>query len=70
MDKIRAFEAKTGKELWNYKLPFSGSSPPTIYEYNNEQYVLVSATGSISMRKVFPETSKSGNKIFAFKLKK
>ena len=69
-NKIRAFEAKTGKELWNYKLPFSGSSPPTIYEYNNEQYVLVSATGSISMRKVFPETSKSGNKIFAFKLKK
>jgi len=69
-NKIRAFEAKTGKELWSYKLPFSGSSPPTIYEYNNEQYVLVSATGSISMRKVFPEISKSGNKIFAFKLKK
>jgi len=69
-NKIIALDSKTGKELWNYKLPFSGSSPPTIYEYNNEQYVLVSSTGSISMRKVFPEISKSGNKIYAFKLKK
>jgi len=69
-NKIRAFDSKTGKELWSYKLPFSGSSPPTIYEYNDEQYILVSSTGSISLRKVFPEISKSGNKIFAFKLKK
>ena len=69
-NKIRAFDAKTGKELWSYRLPFSGSSPPTIYEYNNEQYVLVSATGSISMRKAFPKISKSGNKIYAFKIKK
>ena len=68
-NKIRAFNSKNGKELWNYKLPFSGSSPPTIYEYNNEQYILVSATGSISMRKVFPNISKSGNMIYAFKLK-
>ena len=69
-NKIRAFDSKTGKELWNYRLPFSGSSPPTIYEYNNEQYVLVAATGSISLRKAFPEISKSGNKIYAFKIKK
>ena len=69
-NKIRAFDSKTGKELWSYKLPFSGSSPPTIYEYNDEQYILVSSTGSISLRKAFPEISKSGNKIFAFKLKK
>ena len=69
-NKIRAFDSANGKELWSYKLPFSGSSPPTIYEYNNEQYVIVSSTGSISMRKVYPELSKSGNKIYAFKLKK
>tara|TARA_B110000971_G_scaffold220549_1_gene264446 strand:+ start:1014 stop:3020 length:2007 start_codon:yes stop_codon:yes gene_type:complete len=69
-NKIRAFDSKNGKELWNYKMPFSGSSPPTVYEYNNEQYVLVSSTGSFSMRKAYPNISKSGNKIFAFKLKK
>ena len=69
-NKIRAFDSRNGNELWSYKLPFSGSSPPTIYEYNNEQYILVSSTGSISMRKAYPEISKPGNKIYAFKLKK
>lgn len=69
-NKIRAFNSLNGKELWSYKLPFSGSSPPTIYEYNDEQYILVQATGSISLRKAFPNISKSGNKIYAFKLKK
>jgi quinoprotein glucose dehydrogenase len=69
-NKIRAFNSTNGKELWSYKLPFSGSSPPTIYEYNNEQYILVPVTGSISLRKAFPEISKSGNKVYAFKLNK
>ena len=69
-NKIRAFNSTNGKELWSYKLPFSGSSPPTIYESNNEQYILVPVTGSISLRKAFPEISKSGNKVYAFKLNK
>tara|TARA_B100000767_G_scaffold121106_1_gene115474 strand:- start:122 stop:601 length:480 start_codon:yes stop_codon:yes gene_type:complete len=69
-NKIRAFNSANGKELWSYNLPFSGSSPPTIYEYNNEQYILVPVTGSMSLRKAFPEISKSGNKIYAFRLKK
>jgi quinoprotein glucose dehydrogenase len=69
-NKLRAFDSRDGKELWSYTLPFSGSSPPTVYEYNNEQYILVSSTGAISLRKVYPDISKSGNKIYAFKLKK
>ncbi len=69
-NKIRAFNSNDGNELWNYRLPFSGSSPPTIFKYKNEQYVLVVATGSISMRKAYPKISKSGNKIFMFKLKR
>ena len=47
--KIRAFDSRNGKEIWNYQLPFSGSSPPTIYEYNNEQFILVVSTGSSSL---------------------
>ena len=46
-NKIRAFNSANGKELWSYNLPFSGSSPPTIYEYNNEQYILVPVTGRL-----------------------
>ncbi len=68
-NKIRAFDAKNGNELWNYKLPYSGSSPPTIFQYKNNQYIIVVATGSISIRRAYPEKSKPGNKIFAFKLK-
>ena len=68
-NKLRAFDSRDGKELWSYTLPFSGSSPPTVYEYKNEQYILVSSTGAISLRKIYPEISKSGNKVYAFKLK-
>ena len=68
--KIRAFDSRNGKELWSYTLPFSGSSPPTVYEYNNEQYISVSSTGAVSLRKVYPNISMAGNKIYVFKLKK
>ena len=69
-NKLRAFDSRNGQELWSYTLPFSGSSPPTVYEYNNEQYILVSSTGAISLRKAYPGKFKPGNKIYAFKLKK
>jgi len=69
-NKLRAIDSRNGQELWNYNLMFSGSSPPTVYEYENEQYILVTATGAISLRKIYPEISKSGNKVYAFKLKK
>ena len=67
--KIRAFNSHDGKEVWSYELPFIGSSPPTIYEYNGEQYILVSATGSISLFGEYKNKAKLGNKIIAFKLK-
>ena len=68
-NKIRAYNSTNGDELWSFKLPYSGSSPPTIFEFNEEQYVLVPATGSTTMKSAYPEISKYGNKIFAFKLK-
>ena len=43
--KIRAFDVDTGAELWSYKLPFGGSAPPSIYEANGRQYIVVPATG-------------------------
>ena len=68
--KLRAFDSRNGKELWNYQLPFSGSSPPTIYEYKGEQYVLVTSTGSSSMYNWYGKQAPKGDKVFAFKLKK
>ena len=40
---FRVFDSKNGKELWNYKTDAAGSAPPTIYEIENKQFVLVPA---------------------------
>jgi quinoprotein glucose dehydrogenase len=43
--KIRAFDSRTGQELWEYKLPFGGFAPPATYEVDGRQYVVIAATG-------------------------
>ena len=43
--KIRAFDARTGVELWESKLPFGGFAPPATYEADGRQFVLIAATG-------------------------
>ena len=43
--KIRAFDKSTGNELWSADLPFGGFAPPTTYEVNGKQYVIIAATG-------------------------
>ena len=67
--KLRAFDSRNGREIWSFQLPYSGSSPPTIYEYNGEQYVLVISTGSSSMYNWYGKKAPKGDKVFAFKLK-
>ncbi len=67
--KLRAYDSRDGSEIWSYQLPYSGSSPPTIYEYNGEQYVLVTSTGSSSMYNWYGKQAPKGDKVFAFKLK-
>jgi len=42
---IRAFDKKTGQELWSHELPFMGSAPPTVYMVAGRQFLLVPATG-------------------------
>ena len=42
-NKFRVYNSINGKELWSYNLSHPGSSPPTIYEIDNKQYVVVSA---------------------------
>ena len=44
-ERIRAFDADTGKELWAAKLPFAGTAAPAIYEAGGRQFVVVTATG-------------------------
>ena len=44
-EKLRAFDADTGAELWSYKLPFAGTAAPAIYEVGGHQFVVITATG-------------------------
>ena len=43
-NKIRAFNSENGVELWNYEMKYLGSSPPSIFEFNNDQYIVVVST--------------------------
>ena len=67
--KIRIFDTKDGKELWSDDLPFIGSCPPTTFEIEKEQYILICATGGYSLNIGYPDLVEFGNKIIAYKLK-
>jgi quinoprotein glucose dehydrogenase len=44
--RFRAFEAKTGKELWTVKLPGAAEATPITYQgRDGRQYVVITATG-------------------------
>jgi quinoprotein glucose dehydrogenase len=44
-EKIRAFEAKTGKQLWEVPLPAAGYATPATYSVNGKQYVVIACGG-------------------------
>jgi quinoprotein glucose dehydrogenase len=44
--RFRAFDAKTGKELWTFKLPAAAQATPMTYEgRDGRQYVVITSTG-------------------------
>ena len=44
-EKIRAFDSRSGEELWSAKLPLHGTAPPATYEANGKQFVVIAASG-------------------------
>ncbi len=62
-NKVRAFDAVTGGELWSHQLPAAGSTMPTVYAVNGTQYVVVVATGG-----VFRGFSGRADRVIAFKV--
>jgi quinoprotein glucose dehydrogenase len=44
-EKIRAFERKTGKMVWEYQLPAGGFATPITYEVDGKQYIVIAAGG-------------------------
>jgi quinoprotein glucose dehydrogenase len=41
--KFRAFDAKTGKVLWETRLPAAGAATPATYSVGGKQYVVIRA---------------------------
>ncbi len=44
-DKLRAFDAETGKVIWEGQLPASAQAAPMTYSVGGKQYVVISAGG-------------------------
>jgi quinoprotein glucose dehydrogenase len=44
-DYLRAFDARTGKELWKGRLPAGGQATPMTYVWKGRQYVVIAAGG-------------------------
>jgi len=44
-EKIRAFDKKTGKQVWEAKLPAAGYATPATYAIDGKQYVVIACGG-------------------------
>jgi quinoprotein glucose dehydrogenase len=60
-NKLRAFDKKTGKLVWETKLPFAGNATPAMYELKGKQYVVIACGGG--------RQRPSGAKFVAFALR-
>ena len=58
---FRAFDKKTGTELWKYKLPAGGYATPSVYATGGRQYVVIACGGG-------KMGTSSGNSYLAFSL--
>jgi quinoprotein glucose dehydrogenase len=65
--KIRAFNSKTGEQLWSFDLPFIGSAAPSTYQIGDRQFLIIPATGGGTM-KLYDKSLVSGDAFVAFSL--
>lgn len=63
-DYLRAFDAKTGAELWRGRLPAGGQATPMSYVWKGRQYVVIAAGGHSKLG------TKRGDMLIAFALKR
>ncbi|HSM96149.1 MAG TPA: pyrroloquinoline quinone-dependent dehydrogenase [Rhizomicrobium sp.] len=61
-DYLRAFDAKTGKELWKGRLPAGGQATPMTYMWKGKQYVVIAAGGHSKL------DTKRGDQVIAYAL--
>ena len=61
-DYLRAFETRTGKLLWDGRLPAGGQASPMTYLHNGRQYVVIAAGGHARLE------TRTGDSVVAFAL--
>jgi quinoprotein glucose dehydrogenase len=61
-DYLRAFDAKTGAELWRGRLPAGGQATPMSYVWKGRQYVVIAAGGHSKLG------TRRGDQVIAFAL--
>lgn len=44
-EKIRAFDKKTGRQLWEAQLPAAGYATPATYAVDGKQYIVIACGG-------------------------
>jgi PQQ-dependent dehydrogenase (methanol/ethanol family) len=59
---LKAYDAKTGKVLWQYQCGAGVNAPPTSYTVDGKQYIAVAAGGNSQL------DFKRGNSVFVFAL--
>ncbi len=59
-DYLRAFDAKTGAELWRGRLPAGGQATPMSYVWKGRQYVVIAAGGH---SKLGTQTRRPGDRV-------
>jgi quinoprotein glucose dehydrogenase len=67
--KFRAFDSKTGKELWMARLDATGDAVPmTFRARNGKQYVLIAAGGTNRFRMIANSAEETADSLIAFAL--
>ena len=67
--KIYFHDAKNGDLLKSIDIPYIGSAPPSTYIVNNEQYIVLHATGGTSLKMGYGDIVETGDALIGFKLK-
>ena len=67
--KLRIFNSKNGNLIWEDNLPYPSFISPSTYMRDEEQYIIVVATGGGVLQKKYPNIVTSGDTYIAYKLK-
>ena len=67
--KIYFHNSKNGDLIKSIELPYIGSAPPSTYSINGEQFIIIHATGGLTLKGGYENLVEDGDSIIGLKLK-